>query len=291
MVYKKFDRLVKRGVLSREELEKLVLESQGADASIEARLKRRGIPKHEILFCLSEYYGLPFVEYDEGIIISQQIIRRMDMERMKHALWLPLSIMEDKAEVIACRPESLVVLADIKKTLGVHAVAFRVALPSDLVRIIEHNQDVNPGFPPSAGRTPLAKTRTMLANMRSAYSCFRTDLARGRTGLAMLRTGISFITMAVLLLRVFGFGYLAIGGAVLLAAGVAMVADGLLWYLPIRKTDRKRLNCRPTTPTWGTSILYVSNPGESPVFERTSPVEGAARLREGWHDLTPVMRR
>ncbi|HSA77226.1 MAG TPA: DUF202 domain-containing protein, partial [Nitrospirota bacterium] len=284
-------RLVNRGLLSREELEKLVQEAQGSEASIEVRLKRRGIPKHEILFCLSEYYGLPFVEYDEGIIISQQIIRRMDMERLKHALWLPLSVMEGKAEVIACRPESLAVLADIKKTLGVHAVAFRVALPSDLVRIIEHNQDLNPGFPPSAGRTPLAKVRTFLADRRSMLSCYRTSLAKGRTGLAFLRTGISFIAISLVLFRVFGVGYLTIAEGLLFAMGVMMTIDGMKWYQPARRVGKKPLECASTEPTGGTSVLEVSSPGDEPVFTRSPEVSGADKLRQGWSTLSPIMRR
>ncbi len=78
-----------------------------------------GVPKHEILLCLSEYYNAPFAEYDEGVIVSQQIIRRMDMERLKRVLWLPLSIQQDAAEVIACYPDDPAVLEDIQKTLHV----------------------------------------------------------------------------------------------------------------------------------------------------------------------------
>jgi uncharacterized membrane protein YidH (DUF202 family) len=291
MEHKKFDRLVKRRLLSGEDLEQLVRGSQGSDASIEERLKRRGVPKHEILFCLSEYYGLPFVEYDEGVIVSQQIIRRMDMEKLKHALWLPLSIRDDKAEVIACLPDDPAVLADIRKTLGVDSIAFRVSLPSDLVRIIEHNQDLNPGFPPSAGRTPLAKVRTFLADRRSMLSCYRTSLAKGRTGLAFLRTGISFIAIALVLFRVFGLGYLTVAEGLLFAAGVVMAIDGMKWYQPARRVGKKPLDCAPTEPTGGTTVLETSNPGDEPVFTRTAEVPGADTLRQGWSALSPVMRR
>ncbi len=153
MEQSKYYRLVSRGEISAQDLESVVRDAGESSLPVEELLLRRGVPRHEVLFCLGEYYGVPFVEYDESVIVSQQITRRMDMERLKRALWLPLSITGDSAEVIACRPDDPAVLDDVRKTLGVSQIDFKVALPSDLVRIIEHNQDLNPGFPPpAAGR-------------------------------------------------------------------------------------------------------------------------------------------
>ncbi|OGW39836.1 MAG: hypothetical protein A2X58_01430 [Nitrospirae bacterium GWC2_56_14] len=213
------------------------------------------------------------------------------MEQLKRALWLPLSISKEKAEVIACYPGDPGVVEDIRSTLGVDDVAFKGALPSDLIRIIEHNQDLNPGFPPAAGRTPLAKVRTFLANARSQYACYRTSLAKGRTGLAFLRTGIAFVTTALLLFRVFGMGYLTIPEALLFAAGIVMAIDGLRWYLPARATGKSLPDCISSEPTNGTSVLAANFKGESPEFHRTAEVPNADTLRQGWNRLSPVMRR
>lgn len=291
MIQKKFNRLVKRGIFSRKQLENLAHDAAEAGLRMEDVLCAKGVPRHEILFCLSEYYECPFVEFDEGVIVSQQIVRRMDMERLKRALWLPVSIMQDKAEVIACYPDDRVVRDDIQKTLNVKTVEFKVALRPDLVRIIEHNQDLNPGFPPSGGRTPLAKVRTFLAERRSTLAYYRTALAKGRTGLAFLRTGLSFIAIAVVLFRIFGVGYLTIAEALLFAAGAVMTVDGMRWYLPARSVARKPLACAPTEPTGGTTVLEVSNPGDAPVFTRSKEVAGAEKLRRNWSNLSPVMRR
>ena len=287
----KYHRLVKRGIISALRLEGLLRESAKTGASLENLLRAHGVPKHEILFCLSEYYGIPFAEYDEDVIVSQQIIRRMDMERLKQALWLPLSIMQDKAEVIACYPDAPALLADIRSTLGVETVDFKIALPSDLIRIIEHNQDLNPGFPPAAGRTPLAKVRTFLADRRSVLACYRTAFAKGRTGLAFLRTGVSFIAIAAVLYRIFGNGYLMIAEALLFVVGAVMAVDGFRWYLPARKVSKRRLDCRATEPTNGTSVLTVSDPGDASVFNRSTGVPGSESLRRTWSSLSPVMRR
>ncbi|MCK9420515.1 MAG: hypothetical protein M0R70_14180 [Nitrospirae bacterium] len=291
MITNKFDRLVRRELLSRDELYRLIVEAELSRTSLEDLLGTAGVPKHEVLLCLSEYYNAPFVEYDEGVVVSQQIMRRVDMERLKRVLWLPLSIQQDAAEVIACYPDDPVVLEDIQKTLQVKTVEFRVTLSADLIRIIEHNQDLNPGFPPSAGRTPLAKVRTFLADRRSMLSYFRTASAKGRTGLAFLRTGLSFITIALVLVRIFGMGYLIVVEVPLFVAGVVMTIDGMKWYLPARIVGEKHLDCSSTEPTGGSTVLQVSNPGDDPIFSRSNEVAGAGKLRSGWNNLSPVMRR
>lgn len=195
----KFKRLIKKNIITPDGLDAAIEESKSSGKCTEDLLIQRGIPKHEILFFLSEYYGFPFLEYDEGIVVSQNITRKLDMERLKKALWVPLSVSGGSAEVIAYAPENPEVVEDIKRTLKVDKIKFLIALPADLIRIIENNQDLNPNFPPSAGRTPLAKVRTFLAERRSLYACRRTSLAKGRTGLAFLRTGISFIAIALTL--------------------------------------------------------------------------------------------
>lgn len=286
-----YKRLVQRRLLTENELENCIAEARKTPSRIEDVLLGRGVPKHEILLALSAYYGYPFVEYDESVIVSRQITRRMDMERLKRSLWLPLSIGPGRAEVIACSPDDPSLRDEIRSALSVTAIDFRIALPSDLVRIIEHNQDLNPRFPPVAGRTPLAKVRTFLAERRSALSCQRTALAKGRTGLALLRTGLSFITISLVLFRVFGMNLVSILEAALFIAGVAAAADGLIWYLPVRFPGRKTFACGATLPTGGTSVLAAVHAGDAARFSRTSEVQGAESLRAEWSDLSPVMRR
>ncbi len=287
----KHKRLIQRGFVTETGLHEAEEESRRSGNAIEEILILKGVPRHEVLLSLSEHYGRPFVEYDEEVVISQTVTRGMDLERFKTALWIPVSVGHGAAEVIAYDPESPATVEDVKKTLGVDNIRFMVALPSDLVRIIENHQDINPRLPNTSGRTPLAKVRTFLANRRTQLAFFRTELAKGRTGLAFMRTGISFITIAVLLYRIFGLGYLGIAEAGLLLLGAAAAVDGLMWYFPTRQYGKIRLDCSSTEPTWGTTNLEASNPGVNPVFMRTAMVETAATLREDWESLSPVMRR
>ncbi len=292
MERKKFDRLVRRGILSRQKLENLIHDAAETGVRVEEVLIAKGVPKHEVLFCLSEYYNCPFVEFDESVAASYFLVLRLDLEHQKQALWFPLSLRERKAEVIACRPDDPRVIADIKKTLDVEQIDFRIALPADLIRIIEHNFDVNRNFRIAGGRTPLAKVRTFLAYRRSTYAHYRTLFAKGRTGLAFIRTGVSFIVIALLFLRVLGVGWYLLLEAPLLAAGIVMVYDGVKWYLPARRLAGKPIDANCTEPTWGSRVLNAAAAdGCPPIISRGNVTEGAAELRAGWENLSPVMRR
>jgi uncharacterized membrane protein YidH (DUF202 family) len=288
---KKFDLLVQKKTLTGSELNTIIKESMVTEIRVEELLMGKGVPKHEILACLSEFYGCPFVEYEEDLMVSRNITKGLDLEKMKQDLWFPLSMRKGKAEVIACDPEDQAVIEDIKKSLKADRIKFFITLPSDLVRIIENNQDVNPGFPPQAGRTPLAKVRTFLAEKRSLFACYRTALAKGRTGLAFLRTGISFIAIAVVLFRFFNIGLLTVIEALLFMVGIVMSIEGIVWYMPARKINKKKLAFPVTEPTGGTTVLSVSDKAERPEFARLAPVPGADGLRGGWNDMSPVMRR
>ena len=291
MTINKFDRLLRRGLLTSEELQNAIREGDASGIAPEESLIQRGIPRHEILFCLSEFYGLPFVEYDESVIASYFVVLRLDLEHQRKMLWFPLSVREDRAEVIACRPDDPRVAEDIRKTLGVDRIDFRVALPSDLIRIIEHNFDVNPNFCISGGRTPLARVRTLFAYRRSTYAHYRTLFAKGRTGLAFIRTGVAFIVIALLFLRVLGAEWYLLLEAPLLVAGIVMVYDGIKWYLPARRIADKPIDASCTAPTWGSCVLHSDLSSGQPVFGRTGVMQGAAELRTGWENLSPVMRR
>ena len=98
MQLEKFERLARRGILSSRELEKYYATSITSGVHLEDILQENGVPKHEILFCLSEYYGCPFVEYDEALMASYLVTMRLDLERQKKAQWFPLSVGEGRAE-------------------------------------------------------------------------------------------------------------------------------------------------------------------------------------------------
>jgi uncharacterized membrane protein YidH (DUF202 family) len=89
--------------------------------------------------------------------------------------------------------------------------------------------------PSSKTRTMFARERNVLAAQRTIAACYRTIYARARTGLAFIRTGFSFLSIGIGIISYFGFGLLTSFNLWLIAAGVLLVIDGVLWYWPVRK--------------------------------------------------------
>ena len=98
----------------------------------------------------------------------------------------------------------------------------------------EHRQLLDPP-PVQKERTPLARERNVLAGQRTVAACYRTIYARARTGLAFIRTGVSFAGLGIGLIQYFGYSLFTLLDALLVAAGIALAADGLWWYLPVRR--------------------------------------------------------
>ncbi len=97
--------------------------------------------------------------------------------------------------------------------------------------------------PTSRERTHLARERNVLAAQRTVAACYRTIYARARTGLAFIRSGLSFTSLGLGLLSYFSFGAMSFFDSFLFAAGMLMAADGLIWYLPVRKEQSKIPRC------------------------------------------------
>ncbi len=100
--------------------------------------------------------------------------------------------------------------------------------------LADYSTYLNP-TPSSKTRTMFARERNVLAAQRTIAACYRTIYARARTGLAFIRTGISFLSIGIGILGYFGFGLLTSFNLWLMAAGILMLVDGVLWYWPVRK--------------------------------------------------------
>jgi uncharacterized membrane protein YidH (DUF202 family) len=100
-------------------------------------------------------------------------------------------------------------------------------------------------YPPPASlvRTHLVHQKNVLAAQRTVAACYRTLYARARTGLAFIRSGVSFASLGLGLMHYFVFSFLTVFDVLLLIAGLFLVVDGLIWYLPVRKEQAETPGC------------------------------------------------
>jgi CheY-like chemotaxis protein/uncharacterized membrane protein YidH (DUF202 family) len=91
-------------------------------------------------------------------------------------------------------------------------------------------------------RTQLSQRRVFLAEKRTLMAQQRTFLAKARTELAFMRTGVALVVMAIGLMRYFGFGWWTLADGSIMLLGSAMVASGIYYYLPTRKSEGRLLD-------------------------------------------------
>jgi len=231
------------------------------------------------------------VLFDEALGPAEALAASLDFTRLAGLRWLPLKIEGGRGWVISPREDRDAVAGEARALLGVEACDVSGCTEGTLTRFMEHAQDLNPGFPPEAGRTVLARTRNFLADRRSQLASNRTFLAKGRTGLAMLRTGLALITVSLILIKVFGFeDLIMIPEGMLMVWGTIMVVDGLVWYAPVRRLA-KRAPRPPVGPGEPFTIPIATLEGGKIVIRRSKPVAGAAELAKDHDRLSPVMRR
>ncbi|WP_417913612.1 hypothetical protein [Candidatus Electronema sp. JM] len=249
-----------------------------------------GLAKHEQLQALAAQYGCPVLEYSEKVSVPFLILIQLNAEQLRQEGWLPLHVTEEKVKILTHRAPDEVAAA-VRQTLGEVELDFVLTVPHDFIRVFEHSCDLNPRFPMPAGRTPLARVRTYFAGRRSLFAHYRTLMAKSRTDLATVRTALSFMTIALLGVRVFGLGTLAVLELPLFLLGAWVCVDSIVSYLPARRVKSRLPACSGTTPTNGTTVLAASNAEDFPLFRRLPETPGAAALRAGWTKLTPLMRR
>lgn len=97
--------------------------------------------------------------------------------------------------------------------------------------------------PASRERTHLARERNVLAAQRTVAACYRTVYAQARTGLAFIRSGVSFLSLGLGLMQYFGISMLTLFDSILVFAGMVMIVDGALWYMPVRKEQAEFPRC------------------------------------------------
>jgi uncharacterized membrane protein YidH (DUF202 family) len=88
-------------------------------------------------------------------------------------------------------------------------------------------------------RSYLAHERTALAAQRTVLGCYRTIYAHARTGLSFIRTGTTFVGIGVGLVEYFKRSLTTRLDYLIILAGILMIADGMIWYWPVRKEQRE----------------------------------------------------
>jgi type II secretory ATPase GspE/PulE/Tfp pilus assembly ATPase PilB-like protein len=134
----KFDYLLAQGLMTQEDVNTAIATARHRNTDVEAILMDQyKIPKNELGTALSQYYRVPFFEFDEHIIPPPDLMRDLKLEFLKRNLWLPLKRERDGTTVVLIdNPQDIQRVDSVHQVLRGHKVQLAVGLKKDIQQFL-----------------------------------------------------------------------------------------------------------------------------------------------------------
>ncbi len=133
----KFDYLLAQQVITQDELNQAVAEARRRQSDVESiLLERYKVPKGELGTALSQFYRVPFIEFDDKIIPPPELMRELKLEYLKKALWLPLRRDDRGLTVLVDNPQDIQKIDAIQSLLPRQKINLAVGLRKDILQYL-----------------------------------------------------------------------------------------------------------------------------------------------------------
>jgi type II secretory ATPase GspE/PulE/Tfp pilus assembly ATPase PilB-like protein len=129
----KFDYLIAQGLLSQDEVNQAIGVARQRNVDVETvLLEQFKVPKVELGASLSQFYRVPFVEFDAKIIPPPDLMKDLKLEFLKRNLWLPIRREDNVILVLIDNPQDLQRVDAIYQLLRGQQIKLAVGLRKDL---------------------------------------------------------------------------------------------------------------------------------------------------------------
>ena len=164
MISNRFNVLTDWGVLTRDQLSAAEKSASARGVELEKVLLREyNVPRHLMLEALSEFYGLPYIEYDERLPVPPENLAGLDGDMLSLSCWFPVIRDGDTVVIAANNPEDPALLEEVRRTIPAVKYEFWVALEEDIQWFIQDFLHAKPGHLIGTERTGLAFWRNTMA--------------------------------------------------------------------------------------------------------------------------------
>ena len=134
----KFSYLVKKNLITEQELNSIILKSRETQKGIIPILKKEfGIDKKEILYSLANFYNCPFTDFDPRIIIDKTLLKGLSTDYFMKNHWTPFRKIKDTVEVLVDDPDNMHKLNEIQSFFNSSQVRLIGALPEDIIKYLQ----------------------------------------------------------------------------------------------------------------------------------------------------------
>ncbi|HEU4366786.1 MAG TPA: GspE/PulE family protein [Methylomirabilota bacterium] len=129
----KFDYLIAQGLLSQDEVNQAIGVARQTNVDVESVvLEQFRVPKAELGVSLSQYYRVPFLEFDPKIVPPPDLMKDLKLEFLKRNVWLPVRREDTAILVLIDNPQDLQRVDAIHQLLRGQQVRLAVGLRKDI---------------------------------------------------------------------------------------------------------------------------------------------------------------
>ncbi len=133
----KFDYLISQGLVSQDEVNTAIAEARRKQTDVETvLLEQFKVPKAELGTSLSQFFRLPFVEFNPKIVPPPDLMRDLKLEYLKRNLWLPLRREGDAIVVLIDNPQDLQKVDSIGQALDHPQIKLAIGLRKDITQFL-----------------------------------------------------------------------------------------------------------------------------------------------------------
>jgi type II secretory ATPase GspE/PulE/Tfp pilus assembly ATPase PilB-like protein len=129
----KFDYLIAQGLISQDEVNQAIGVARQRNTDVETvLLEQFKVPKVELGASLSQFYRVPFVEFDDKVIPPPDLMKDLKLEFLKRNLWLPIRREDSAILVLIDNPQDLQRVDAIYQLLRGQQIKLAVGLRKDI---------------------------------------------------------------------------------------------------------------------------------------------------------------
>jgi type II secretory ATPase GspE/PulE/Tfp pilus assembly ATPase PilB-like protein len=133
----KFEYLVEQRLISQQDLDAAIAEAKRASTHVDLILMQQyEISKAQIGQSSSVFYRVPFIEFDDRIVVPPDVLRELKVEYLKKNYWVPLKRETGAVVVLVDDPHDLAKVDSIERALKNQKVKLAVGFRSDILRFI-----------------------------------------------------------------------------------------------------------------------------------------------------------
>ena len=133
----KFEYLVEQQLISQQDLDVAIAEAKRAATHVDLILMQQyNISKAQVGQSSSVFYRVPFIEFDDRLVIPPDLVREIKVEYLKKNYWIPLRREAGAVVVLVDDPHDLAKVDSIERALKNQKVKLAVGFRSDILRFI-----------------------------------------------------------------------------------------------------------------------------------------------------------